>query len=84
MVQIITLDERIFNVKIRKAGSSYFFHDGWFNMIQLLLLPNNSLLMFQYEGSLTFRLIYFYKDFALAQGDFLHCQTSQFSEHKDH
>ncbi|MFS7944104.1 putative transcription factor B3-Domain family [Helianthus anomalus] len=53
-------------------------------MIQSLLLPKNSLLMFQYEGSLTFRLIYLYQDFALAQGDFLHCQTSQFSEHKDH
>ncbi|MFS7966169.1 putative DNA-binding pseudobarrel domain superfamily [Helianthus anomalus] len=42
MVQIITINGRIFTVKIRKAGSSYFFHDGWSNMIQSLLLPKNS------------------------------------------
>ncbi|KAJ0459104.1 putative nucleic acid-binding, replication factor A [Helianthus annuus] len=50
MVQIITTDRRIFTVRVRKAGSSYFFHDGWFNMIQSLLLPNKSLLLFQYEA----------------------------------
>ncbi|MFS7912066.1 putative transcription factor B3-Domain family [Helianthus anomalus] len=53
-------------------------------MIQSLLLPNKSLLLFQYEGSLTFRLIYLYQDLTLAQDDFLYYQTSQFSEHKDH
>ncbi|MFS7927592.1 putative transcription factor B3-Domain family [Helianthus anomalus] len=64
------MDGRIFTVKIRKVGSSYFFHDGWSNMIQSLILPKNSLLLFQYESSLTFRFIYFYQDLALAQADF--------------
>ncbi|MFS7984295.1 putative transcription factor B3-Domain family [Helianthus anomalus] len=84
MVKIITTDRRVFTVRVRKAGSSYFFHDGWFNMIQSLLLPNKSLLLFQYECLLSFLLIYFYQDLALAQNDFLYCQTSQLSEHKDH
>ncbi|MFS8008984.1 hypothetical protein Hanom_Chr14g01279291 [Helianthus anomalus] len=53
-------------------------------MIQSLILPKNSLLLFQYEGSLTFRLIYFYQDLTLAQCDFLYCQTSKYSEHEDH
>ncbi|MFS7892797.1 putative transcription factor B3-Domain family [Helianthus anomalus] len=81
MVQIITTDRRTFTVRVRKAGSSYFFNDEWFKS---LLLPNKSLLLFQYGGSLTFRLIYFYQDLALAQDDFLYCQTPKFSEHKDH
>ncbi|MFS7977091.1 putative DNA-binding pseudobarrel domain superfamily [Helianthus anomalus] len=63
MVRIITMDEKVLTVKIRKAGYSYIFFDN---------------------GSLTFRLIYFYQDLALAQGDFLYSQTSQLSEHKDH
>ncbi|KAJ0514163.1 putative DNA-binding pseudobarrel domain superfamily [Helianthus annuus] len=84
MVQIIMTDRIVFSIRVRQAGSSYFFHDGWFNMIQSLLLPNKSLLLFLYEGSLTFRLIYFYQDLALAQDDFLYCQTSQFCEHKKH
>ncbi|KAM0033133.1 putative transcription factor B3-Domain family [Helianthus debilis subsp. tardiflorus] len=84
MVRIITMDGRTFTVKIRKVGSSYFFHDGWSNMIDSLILPKNSLLLFQYEGSLILRLIYFYQDLSFAQGDFLYCQSSRFSEHIDH
>ncbi|MFS7997413.1 putative transcription factor B3-Domain family [Helianthus anomalus] len=38
MVQIITTHRRVFTVSDRKAGSSYFFHDGSLNMIQSLLL----------------------------------------------
>ncbi|MFS7900837.1 putative transcription factor B3-Domain family [Helianthus anomalus] len=84
MVRIITIDGRVFIVKIRKAGSSFFFHDGWFNMIESLILPKDSLLLFSYKGSLTFRLIYIFQDLALAQGDFLYCQTSQLPEYKDY
>ncbi|MFS7960829.1 putative DNA-binding pseudobarrel domain superfamily [Helianthus anomalus] len=61
MVRIITMDGKVFTIKIGRAGSLYFFHDGWFNMIQSLTLPKDSLLLFQSEGSLTFRLIYFIK-----------------------
>ncbi|MFS7977432.1 hypothetical protein Hanom_Chr10g00903901 [Helianthus anomalus] len=48
------------------------------------MLPKDSLLLFQYEGNLTFRMICFYQDLAFPRGDFLYCKTSQFSEHKDY
>ncbi|MFS8033479.1 putative transcription factor B3-Domain family [Helianthus anomalus] len=84
MVKIITTDRRVFTIRVRKQALHIFFHDGWFNMIQSLLLPNKSLLLFQYEGRLSFRLIYFYQDLTLAQNDLLYCQPSQLSKHKDH
>ncbi|MFS8020833.1 putative DNA-binding pseudobarrel domain superfamily [Helianthus anomalus] len=36
MVRIITMDGRVFTVKIRKTGFSYFFHDGWSNMNRVI------------------------------------------------
>ncbi|MFS7962027.1 hypothetical protein Hanom_Chr08g00721831 [Helianthus anomalus] len=48
-------------------------------MFNCIILPRN-----YHNWVADYKIICFYQDLALAQGDFLYCQTSQFSKHKDY